>query len=125
MTTLQVVTLVIAGWGALLGTYGAVVSTQNLLLQRRRDRQSVVVSCHFGYLDRRADDADSEHEHVPVITIEAKNIGLRPVEIRRAGFIRPNGESVHLPTYLIEPAPPPHSLADGARECGGGAGSMR
>lgn len=65
-------------------------------------------------MNLRDEDKDAQHDPVPVITIEAQNTGVRPVEIRGAGFLRADGERVYMPTYLIEPTRPPHTLTGGA-----------
>lgn len=71
-----------------LSVYGSVVATAVFVHQRQRDMPAVAVSCHFGCINRREDDPDLGDEYVPVITIEAQNTGVRPVQVRAAGLLR-------------------------------------
>lgn len=101
-----------SGVTLILGLYSASLTSALLVHQLRRNRPKLAVSCHFGYVKRRSDSPD-DPENVKVVTIEAVNIGNRPVEARRAGFRSTEGEEVSVAPYLVEPARPPHLLGDG------------
>lgn len=80
--------------------------------QRRQGSPNLAVSCQFGYVNRRDDDTDGD-ELVKVIIVQAQNAGVRPLEIRTAGFVNDTGDRVYRTPYSIEPADPPHVLNDG------------
>jgi hypothetical protein len=97
------VTLLISVYGAGLATY---IAARGL----KRDKKALVVTCGLGY--RR--DADDGHA-VQVITIEATNVGARPIEVHGAGFVcGDDGEHIERTPYAVEPSVPPILLADGA-----------
>jgi hypothetical protein len=92
--------------------YSARLAREVFWHQRRLDTPTVALRCHFGYVERRKGDTEDKSP-VKVITIEAQNAGPRPVEVRGAGFVRPDGDRVYRATYSVEPANPPHVLKDG------------
>lgn len=94
----------------IIALYGAGLATYTAVLGRRRGLKRVVVTCGFGY-DRQTPDDDP----VPVIIISATNVGLRPVEVCGAGFVRTDdGEHIEKAAYTARPSSPPHTLTDGA-----------
>jgi hypothetical protein len=93
----------------LLSVYGASLATHTAVRGVRRDRKLMVVTCGFGYAR-----AEAHSDAVPVITIEATNVGLRPVEVRGAGFVRVgDGEHVERAAYEVRPERPPLTLTEG------------
>jgi hypothetical protein len=99
-----VVTLILSIYAAVLATYVALHGVM-------RDRKTVVVKCGLGYRPGPTDGDDV----VQVITIEATNIGPRPIEVSGAGFVRAeDGEHIERAAYAVEPSLPPITLMDGA-----------
>jgi hypothetical protein len=76
----EIITLGIALWGAILGTYGAVLATGTLLTQRRDKKPRLRVKGSRGFFGgSRAPDETQ-------VIITAANIGQVPVTIASFGF---------------------------------------
>jgi len=94
-----------------IALYGAGLATVNLVRQRTRDKPRLYVECGFGY-QPRAEGAAAD-DVVPVITLEGRNIGHRPIEVQGAGFLC-NGQRVEtLPRHAVQPGPLAQVLGDG------------
>lgn len=91
----------------ILAVYGAILSTLLALMQIIKDMRRIKVVVDFSIT---VDSRDGENS---TISIRAVNVGHRPVEITRAGFIyQDGGESFQLKSS-IEPNPLPYRIGDG------------
>jgi hypothetical protein len=102
LTTSDVLTLLIA-------LYGAVLSTVLALKELRKDKRQVKVTCRMALAPSPVGDVWE------FISVEAVNTGHRPVEITMAGLLMKNGD---LFTQVVSKAgrnPLPKKIEDGER----------
>ena len=100
MSTSEILTLVIAAYAAILSTILGIV-------QFRRERRAVKVTC------RLAVSALPDGQTVELVSIEAVNTGHRPVELHMAGLLMSNGHSFVQAASRVGRIPLPRKLTDG------------
>lgn len=96
---LDVVTLVLSVWGATLSTILA-------LRELNKDRRKIKV--FVDYQGNISSDGDAS-----TITVRTVNVGHRPIEIIKAGFMYERGVFDFPLTSTAGPSPLPHLLEDG------------
>jgi hypothetical protein len=90
-----------------LGIYGGCLSSYVAWQQRRRDKAQLQVSGNS--LLRLWPAGQMRH----LVQIRATNLGLRPVEIHRAGFLEANGQERFVPFSELTPQHPAKVIEDG------------
>jgi hypothetical protein len=100
MSTSEILTLVLAA-------YAAILSTILGIAQLGRERRRVKVNC------RLAVSATPGGKSAEFISIQAVNMGQRPVEVHMAGLLMNNGRTFTQVASRIGPIPLPRKLQDG------------
>ena len=85
MKWFEILTLIIAGYGASLATYTAIAD-------QRTKRRKVNVSLRNGFLTYGPEVSELQ------LFVEAVNSGARPVTITAIGILLPDGEQMYVPT---------------------------
>jgi hypothetical protein len=96
----NILTILLAGWGAILSTILAV-------REINKDKRKIKVFSDFFV------NVDSELGEKSTIFIRAVNIGHRPIEIIKAGFLYEKGQDYYSMANRRESYPLPQRLADG------------
>jgi hypothetical protein len=104
MRTVQIdvrwaVTVLVAG-------YGAVLSTYNTYISRKQSRHQIKVKISFGWLTYGPNLGDD------MVMTEASNPGHRAVTLTSVGFLLPDGRQLVL-TFAQGSASLPHHLSEG------------
>jgi hypothetical protein len=100
-------TLLIAVYGALLGTIGTILSIVLAIREFRKDKRSVRVECNMSL------GPTSTGEVLQFVSINAVNTGHRPVEVTTAGLLLNDGNLMIQPQSIMGALPLPKKLEDG------------
>jgi hypothetical protein len=87
-------TLVLAIWGAVLGTIGTIVSVTLAVKEMRKDKLQIKISCSLTDVPRYVSTFKEQERTEPrekQITISVLNIGFRPVLINNVGLALSDG----------------------------------
>lgn len=93
-----------------VAAYAAIVSTVVAIQQRRRDRPQLQVT---GDAFLRLMEARDGLDMFFLVQIRATNLGFRPVELHKAGFLTLDGRDVFVPLSGHSPHRPVKLVQDG------------